>query len=68
MMKRSYSQEILIIAILTLTVALLWVYLSVYSTLKKDSAKPILSPKETRILIPKLETDIFENLKNRKSF
>lgn len=67
-MKRSYSQEILIIAILTLTVALLWVYLSVYSTLKKESTKPILSPKETRILIPKLETDIFENLKNRKSF
>ena len=65
-MKKKLSQEILLIAILTLTVTLLWIYLSVHGALKK-SEKTILTPQETQLLVPKLDTEVFEELKKRKS-
>ncbi len=64
-MKRKFSQEILIMAVLTLTVTLIWLYLGVYRALKK-SEKPVLSPKQTQSLSPKLDTSVFEELMKRK--
>ncbi len=63
-MKKSYSQEILIIAILTLTITVLWLYLSLYRTMKK-SPKPILTPQETKVLDPKLDDKLLKELKDR---
>jgi hypothetical protein len=64
-MKKNYSQEIFIISILTLTITVLWVYLSIHRALKK-SESPILTPQETRILNPQLDESVFEQLKERK--
>jgi len=64
-MKRNFNQEILIIAILALTVTFLWVYLSVYRALQK-SEKTVLTPQETQVLNPKLDLSVFEELKKRK--
>ncbi len=65
-MKRNISQEILIIAVLTLTVASLWIYLSVHRALNKPE-RPVLTPQETKILNPSLDESIFDELKKRKS-
>lgn len=64
-MKKNYSLEILIISVLTLTVTFLWVYLSIHKILKKTD-QPILKPKETELLVPKLDSEIFVELKKRK--
>ena len=65
-MKKNYSQEVLVIAILTLTITLLWVYLSINRTLQKDEKTPSLNPKEIQVLVPKLDTTVFDELKKRK--
>lgn len=65
-MKRNISQEILIIAVFTLTIVSLWVYLSVHQALNKTE-KPVLSPQETKILNPTLDESVFTELKKRKS-
>lgn len=59
-------QEVFIIAILTFIITALWVYLSVYKTMKGASETPILTPEETRPLNPVLDVSVFEELKNRK--
>jgi hypothetical protein len=64
-MKKNYNQQILIISILTLTIATLWVYLSIHRALKK-SEKPVLTPQETRVLNPQLDETVFEELGARK--
>ncbi len=64
-MKKDYSQQIFIISILTLTIAVLWVYLGIHRTLKK-SESPILTPQETRVLNPQLDESVFEQLKERR--
>lgn len=64
-MKKHFSQEILIIAILTLTITSLWVYLSIYKTLKDNNEKPLLTPQETKLLNPKLDSSVFDELKKR---
>ncbi|NCN59388.1 hypothetical protein COT03_01670 [Candidatus Shapirobacteria bacterium CG07_land_8_20_14_0_80_39_18] len=64
-MKRNISQEILIIAALTLTIATLWIYLSVHRALNKGEY-PVLSPQQTKILNPTLDESVFEELKKRK--
>lgn len=64
-MKKSYSLEILIIAVFTLSVTFIWVYLSVYKALRKTE-KPILKLQETELLIPKLDETVFSELKKRK--
>lgn len=64
-MKKTFDQEILVIAILTLAIAILWAYLSVYRAFNK-SEKPILSPEEIQMLNPKLDSSIFEELKKGK--
>lgn len=64
-MKKRFSQEILIIAVLTLAITSLWIYLSIYKTLKGKGEKPILTPQETRLLDPKLDTSVFDELKKR---
>jgi hypothetical protein len=65
-MKKNYSQEIFIIAILSLTVASVWVYLSVHRALNK-SEKPVVSQKEIRLLDPQLDNEVFEELKSRNN-
>ena len=65
-MKIQNRQEILVIAVLVLTVVVLWVYLSVFKTLKGQEEKPILTPKETRTFNPVFDETVFEELKNRK--
>jgi type II secretory pathway component PulC len=64
-MKKKFSQTIFIISVLALTVASLWVYLSVHRALKKTE-KPVLTPQETRVLNPNLDESIFEELQKRK--
>ncbi|HUV72626.1 MAG TPA: hypothetical protein VMW25_06490 [Clostridia bacterium] len=64
-MKKDSSQQILIISILTLTITILWIYLSIYRTLNKKE-KATLTPQETRVLNPKLDGTVFEELKKRK--
>lgn len=64
-MKKSYSLEILIIAVFTLSVTFIWVYLSVYKALRKTE-RPILKLQETELLIPKLDETVFLELKKRK--
>lgn len=63
---KKLNQEILIIAILTLTLTLLWAYLSINRAFKK-SEKALLTPQEIKLLVPKFDTSVFEELKNRKS-
>jgi len=63
--RKNLNQEILIIAVLTLTVASLWVYLSIQKTLKKQSEKPIVSQEEISTFNPKLDESIFNELKQR---
>lgn len=63
--KKNLNREILIIAVLSLTVASLWVYLSVYQTLKKPREIPIVTPEEIKTFNPKLDDAVFEELKKR---
>lgn len=65
-MKRNISQEIFIIAVFTLTIASLWIYLSINRVLDKED-QPVLSPQQTKILNPTLDEDVFEELQKRKS-
>jgi NhaP-type Na+/H+ or K+/H+ antiporter len=64
--KKNYSQEVLVIAVLLLTVTFVWVYLSVYRALNK-SEKPIISAKGVRVLDPKLDSQVFEELRRRQN-
>ena len=64
--KKTINREILLIAILTLTIALVWVYISVYKTLNKPAEKPLLTPQETKIINPAFEKNVFEELETRK--
>lgn len=65
-MKKNFSQVILIIAVFTLTIASLWIYLSVYRALNKTE-KPILTPQETKTLNPTFDESVFGELKKRKN-
>lgn len=64
-MKRNFSQAVMIIAVLVLTITLLWLYLSVYRVYKKTEG-PALSPTEMKVLDPNLDTKVLEELKKRK--
>lgn len=64
-MKKSLSQEILIIAVLVLTITLLWLYLSIYRVIKKNEG-PTVGPAEMKVLDPNLDTKVLEELKKRK--
>ena len=64
-MKKNYSEVLLYIAVLSLTVTFLWVYLSVYKVARKPQ-KTILTPQETKILNPKLDLEVFQELQKRK--
>lgn len=63
-MKKKYTQ-ILLIAILALTIALLYIYLSVFRALQK-TPKPTLNPQEIRILDPNLDEKLLEELQQRR--
>ncbi len=63
-MKKGINQVFLFLAVLTLTVATLWIYLNVHRALNKTD-KPILTPQETKILSPILDESVFEELKKR---
>lgn len=65
-MKKNFSQEILIMAVLILTITFLWLYLSVYRVLKKDE-KLILTPRQIQTLNPKLDESVFEELKKKRN-
>lgn len=63
-MRKDLSQDILIIAVLALTSAILWIYIGVRQTIKKsDQVTP--SAVETEILVPKLDTSVIEELKKK---
>lgn len=64
-MKHKITQEVLLIAVLTLTITFLWLFLSVNKALK-ISEKTLLTPEETRQLVPKLDSGVFDELKKRK--
>lgn len=64
-MKKNFGQEILYLSVFTLTLVTLWVYLSIHQALIK-SEKPILTPQQTKILIPRFDGNVFEGLKKRK--
>lgn len=64
-MKRKYNEAILYIAVLSLTVTFLWIYLSVYRAANKPE-KTILTPQEIKVLDPKLDHEVFKELQNRK--
>jgi len=64
--KRNSSQEIFIIAVFTLTVVSLWVYLSINKALHKED-QPVLSPQQTKVLNPTLDEEVFQELQKRKS-
>jgi hypothetical protein len=58
--------EIVIIAILILTISILWAYLNIFKTLRGESEKPILTPQETRKINPSFDQEVFELLKKRR--
>jgi uncharacterized heparinase superfamily protein len=64
-MKRKYNEVILYLAVMSLVVTFLWIYLSVYRAANKPE-KAILSPQETRVLDPKLDQEVFQELLKRK--
>ena len=63
-MKKNNYQVLLTIAILSLTTAILFIYLSVFRTLG-TSQKPILTVQETRPLDPKLDEELLKKLQER---
>ncbi len=63
-MKKNRSQAILIMSVFTLTIASLWVYLSIHQALGKTE-KPVLNPQQTKVLSPILDETVFEELKKR---
>lgn len=67
MKKRQSSEFIISLAVLSLTVVLLWIYLSIFQTLKKPPEKPLLTPQETGLFDPKLDQSVFEGLKKRRT-
>lgn len=64
-MKKDYHQEIFVIAVLSIVVTTVWLYLSVFNALNK-SEKPILTPHQKTTLNPKLDGSVFDELKKRK--
>jgi len=63
--RKNFNQEIFVMAVLTLTVACLWVYLNVQKTLKKPSEKPIVTQEEVATFNPKLDESVFDELRKR---
>jgi len=63
-MKKNFSQAILFMAVLTLTIVLLWVYLGVHRALKKTE-NPVLTPQEKKVLVPILDESVFNELQKR---
>ncbi|PIV00999.1 hypothetical protein COS54_01905 [Candidatus Shapirobacteria bacterium CG03_land_8_20_14_0_80_39_12] len=64
-MKKNQTQVILLITVLALTTAFLYIYLSVSRALQK-TPKPILTPQETRVLDPKLDEKLLDELEQRR--
>lgn len=64
-MKKTFSQEILVIAILILTATVLWIYLSIYGIYHKKDPAPV-NQSQIRVLDPNLDTKVLEDLNNRK--
>ncbi len=52
-------------AVLTLLVAVVWMYLSVFKVLNKSEEKPVLTPQETRVINPQLDEEVFDELEKR---
>ena len=63
---KKLSQEILVIAILTLTIVLVWIYLSLYTVLGKPNEKPLLTPSEIKVINPEFDESVFNELEKRK--
>ena len=67
-MKKNYSQQVLIIAILILTISVLWAYLSIYRILySKSTISDEQIKVQTTILNPTFDQNVFEQLKNKKN-
>lgn len=63
--RKNISQEIFLIAVLLLTIAIVWIYLSVYKIIDKPSDTPLLTPQEIKIINLDFEEEIFEELEKR---
>ncbi len=64
-MKKKLNRQIFLMAVLGLVVAVVWIYLSVFKIVNKPDDKPILSPQETKVVIPKLDQEVFDELEKR---
>lgn len=62
---KKYIQQIFVISTLALAITILWIYLTIHRALKK-SESPVLTPQETATLDPKLDTSVFQELRQRK--
>lgn len=65
-MKRNNSQALFIIAVFTLTIVSLWIYLSINKVLREED-QPALNPQQTKVLNPTLDEDVFQELQKRKN-
>ncbi len=63
--KKGSNKEIFLMAVLTLLVAVVWMYLSVFKVLNKSEEKPVLTPQETRVINPQLDEEVFDELEKR---
>lgn len=63
--KKKVSEEIFLMAVLTLSAIVVWIYLSVFGVLNKPLEKPILTPEETKVINPQLDKEVFDELEKR---
>jgi hypothetical protein len=68
-MKKNYSQQILIISVLVLTISVLWAYLSIYRILYSKNKTVAVEQNniQTVLLNPSFDQGVFEELKKRKN-
>ena len=64
-MKKRLNQQILLMAILGLVVAVVWLYISVFNIIDQPGEKPVLSSQETKIINPHLDQEVFDELEKR---
>lgn len=63
--KKGLNEEMFLMAVLALLVAVVWIYLGVFKVLNKPEEKPVLTPQETRVINPQLDEEVFDELEKR---
>ena len=64
-MKKRINEQILLMAILGLTIVIVWIYTSVFKIIDQPENKPVLTPQETKIINPQLDQEVFNELEKR---